>query len=274
MKLFNLGISLMQRLRFAEKFILVCLLFMVPLSLTSYYLLHDMNRDAAAMEQRHVGLQYLAATNPLLELIAQHRGVRNGILHGDRALISKQEQLDRDLRRALIKADLANQQWGAELEVEEQWHILRQRWVALWRTPVTSQAGTLAAISWQQHSAIIADYLQLIYRVSITSTLFTTGEPVLRHLVEINFYQLPQLIESIGQLRGQGSGLLAGVVVTDEQQRHLLALRHEAQRALHDLVRQWRFAAEDNPSLIDKQLRMSRELEGAVSRYLQLIRQQ
>ncbi|RMH50654.1 MAG: hypothetical protein D6682_06425 [Zetaproteobacteria bacterium] len=245
MSLFNPGIALMQRLRFAEKFALICLLFALPIALTSYYLFTDMRRqlDDTVVQQR--GLAFLSAVAPLAEQIARHRGMVNGLRSGAPDFAAKLKEQAPALRQAIATAEQADARWGAALGVHREWrHILGQ-----WQRLARGIDRMDAAQSWRQHSDLIHDLLLMEGEVLHTSRLSAADDPALRQLVEIDFRLLPRLIESLGQLRGQGSGFLADHrLAADERDRLQLLIDnvdHEAMR----LARQWTIALEAAPRM-------------------------
>lgn len=218
------GIRLVQNLRFAEKFLLVCLLLLIPLTYAGYYLLDDVHQHAREKQLEMDGLQYAVQISSLLELIPQHRGMTNGLLRGDERFRARITAMQPTLEKALADADTADRRWGTELQLHEPWQQIRSRWLKLHGNAQQLTAET----SWQQHTALIADYLDLIFRITINSTLYTEEDPATRHLIEVNFHYLPQLIEALGQLRGGGSGMIADGKITMEE-------LHEFTRLLSDV---------------------------------------
>ena len=119
MSLLNPGIRLVQNLRFTEKFLLVCLLLLVPLSYASYYLLDDVHQHVKEKQLEMDGLQYANQVSTLLELIPQHRGMTNGLLLGDERFRARIAAMQPALEKALHDADAADRRWGDELKLHE-----------------------------------------------------------------------------------------------------------------------------------------------------------
>jgi len=234
------GIRLVQNLRFAEKFLLVCLLLLIPLTYSSYYLLDDVYQHAREKQLEMDGLKYAIQVSALLELIPQHRGMTNGLLQGDERFRARIEAMQPALEKAFADADAADRRWGAELQLHEPWQQLRSRWLKLHGE---AQLLTIDA-SWQQHTALIADYLELIYRITINSTLYTEEDPATRHLIEVNFHYLPQLIEALGQLRGSGSGMIADGNISEQEHREFTRLMSAVSALSHEVQRNMDFAFE------------------------------
>ena len=239
------GIRLVQNLKFAEKFLLVFLLLLIPLTYASYYLLEDVHQHTREEQLEMTGLQYAIQVSALLELIPQHRGMTNGLLQGDEHFRARIAAMQPALEKALADADAADRRWGTELRLHEPWQQVRVRWLKL-----HGDAGQLTAeASWRQHTAVIADYLDLVYRIAINSTLYTEENPATRHLIEVNFYYLPHLIEALGQLRGSGSGMIADGRISDQEHRELNLLISAVSTFSREVKRNMEFAFERDRSM-------------------------
>ena len=239
------GVRLVQHLKFAEKFLLVCLLLLIPLIYASYYLLDDVRRHVHEKQLEMDGLQYAIQVSGLLELIPQHRGMTNGLLRGDERFRAKIAAMQPALEKALADADAADQRWGAELQLHEPWQQIRSRWLKL-------HGGVRqlsAEASWRQHTDLIADYLDFIYRITINSTLYTEDDPATRHMIEVNFHYLPRFIEALGQLRGSGSGMIADGKITDQEHHEFLRLTSAVSELSRDVRRNMGFAFERSQPL-------------------------
>lgn len=239
------GIRFVQNLKFAEKFLLVFLLLLIPLTYASYYLLDDVHQHAQEKQLELDGLQYAVQVSALLELIPQHRGMTNGLLQGDEHFRARIAALQPALEKALAGADAADRNWGTELQLHKPWQQIRSRWLELY-----GDARQLTAeASWQQHTALIADYLDLIFRITINSPLYTEDDPATRHLMEVNFHYLPQLIEALGQLRGSGSGMIADGKISDREHREFVRLMSAVSALSREVKRNMGFAFERSPPL-------------------------
>ncbi len=234
------GIRLVQNLKFAEKFLLVCLLLLIPLIYASYYLLDDVHQHAQEKQLEMDGLQYAVQVSALLELIPQHRGMTNGLLRGDENFRARIAAMQPALEKALADADAADQRWGAELQLHEPWQQVRSRWLRLHDNARQLSADT----SWQQHTDLIADYLDLVFRITVNSSLYTEDDPATRHMIEVNFHYLPQLIEALGQLRGSGSGMIADGKITMEEHHEFTRLISAVSVLSHEVQRNMGFAFE------------------------------
>ncbi|MDX8409778.1 MAG: hypothetical protein R8J84_07060, partial [Mariprofundales bacterium] len=269
MRLLIPGMALMQRLRFAEKFLLVALLFALPLSYASYLLLTDMEQDLASLAKQRAGLRDAASLTPLLELIPQHRGMINGLLGGDHHFAAKLNAIKPALQTALAQADASSQHWTNNPELQEKWQDIRTRWRTLqdgaWQMPT--------AQSWRQHTRLIHDYLRLLYDLSVASTLYTNSDRAHRHLVELNFHILPQLIEALGQLRGAGSGMVADHRVSHDEQQRWFLLMQAVEGYASEAGQHWGYAFAEDGALKSQFSPQVGGLQRGVAAYLAWIKQ-
>lgn len=264
------GIRLVQHLRFTEKFLLVFLLLLIPLTYASYYLLEDVHHHSREKQLEMDGLQYATQVSALLELIPQHRGMLNSLLRGNEQFRARMEAMQPDLEKALADADAADRRWGAELQLHEPWQRIRSRWLKL-----RGEAHQLTAeASWQRHTELIGDYLDLVYRIAINSTLYTEEDPATRHLIEVNFHYLPELVEALGQLRGSGSGMIADGEVTMDEYHEFTSLISAVATFSREVRRNMEFAFERNRLLQDDFAGLSSQAIGQADGYVALTRSQ
>lgn len=264
------GIRLVRNLKFAEKFLLICLLLLIPLTYASYYLLEDVYQHAQDKQLEMTGLQYAIEVSTLLELIPQHRGMTNGLLQGDERFRAKIAAMQPELEKALKTADAADHRWGKELDLHATWLKIRDRWLDL-----HDRAQTMSAPdSWEQHTNLLADYLDLIFRVTVNTSLYTEATPAARHLIEVNFHYLPQLIEALGQLRGSGSGMLADGVVTDAEQREFTRLIANVSSLTHEIQHNMTFAFEKDRQLQEKFFDQTEQVSNQAYAYMLLAKTQ
>lgn len=264
------GVRFVQNLRFTEKFLLVCMLLLIPLTYAGYYLLDDVHQHVQEKQLEMDGLQYAVHVSELLELIPQHRGMTNGLLHGDESFRARIAALQPSLEKALADADAADRLWGGELRLHEQWQQVRSRW-----TKLLGDTGKLTAeASWQQHTALIADYLDMVLRITINSTLYTEDDPATRHLIEVNFHYLPQLIEALGQMRGGGSGMIADGKTSHDEQHEFSRLIMVVLALSHDVRRNMTFAFEISQPLQSAFEGPTHQVIGQAEDYVKLVQSQ
>jgi signal transduction histidine kinase/DNA-binding NarL/FixJ family response regulator/HPt (histidine-containing phosphotransfer) domain-containing protein len=121
------AVTLMSRLRYAQKFILISFLFAVPIGLMMYLWLAELNDQLAFARKERAGLEYVVALRRVIEPLDRARGLRLLAENGDPAA---REQLAREHGRVAAAAaavDAINQRLGDRLGVTQLWQSLRPR---------------------------------------------------------------------------------------------------------------------------------------------------
>src|SRR5688572_7529849 len=95
------AIALMNRLRYPQKFLLISLLFIVPLALVIVLLIAEVNTKADFAQKELQGTEYLRATRRLLEDALHEQAIAHAYMNGDLTLAAElqraQAQIDSDI---------------------------------------------------------------------------------------------------------------------------------------------------------------------------------
>src|SRR6266542_3698141 len=100
-QLLSPAIALMNRLRYPQKFLLISLLFIVPLALVMSLLIAEVNTKADFAQKEQAGTEYLRGVRRLLEDALHEQAIAHAYMNGDAALAAEftraQAQIDGDL---------------------------------------------------------------------------------------------------------------------------------------------------------------------------------
>ncbi|NJN99094.1 MAG: hypothetical protein HC875_35865 [Anaerolineales bacterium] len=100
--IFQLAISLMNRLTYSRKMMVVAAVFIVPLIILTYQVVAGFEADITFAEQELKGNEYLRPTLALMQHVQQHRGASAGFLGGDATFKDIMAQ-----KQTAITADIA-----------------------------------------------------------------------------------------------------------------------------------------------------------------------
>ena len=99
-QLLSPAIALMNRLRYAQKFLLISLLFTVPLALVMALLIAEVNTKADFAQKEQAGTEYLRGMRRLLDDALHEQSIAHVYINGDLARAAEfqlaQTQLDDD----------------------------------------------------------------------------------------------------------------------------------------------------------------------------------
>lgn len=202
-KLFNPASFLMNRLRYPYRFTLISLLFVIPLALTLFILLDQMNQNSLAIQKELSGTQYLRTLRTLLEhlpqtdLIAQQYYIAKSVSNnGDTGLLNKwlaqQAQLEKDFKELARIQELL----GSQLNTASQFNELNNSWQTL-----KSKGLTLSAQdSFQAYANLIAGVRSLLSQVGDSSNLILDNRLDTYYLINTLVTRLPQAQDLLSQV--------------------------------------------------------------------------
>jgi len=221
---------IMARLKYGQKFLLISLLFMVPIIVTMYMLVSEQLAKIRQLESELVGVEQIRDLMPLMLQVQQHRGLVNGYLNGnaeakDRVGAKQQEiaqlidQIETDFRK-----DKLPETYDAWLSVRDEWEALRQSYESL-------EAGE----SFDRHSGLVGRVHDLMIGSADESGLTLTDGIDSYYTMRLIVQELPELIEGTAVIRGRGNGVLAAKTLPEDLRLKLLLERERSGEALAGL---------------------------------------
>ncbi len=195
--------TLFNHLSIIQKFSLMFVLYLVPISYITYFVVSDHTEVIEQIQSEAEGLSIIHSLTPLIIASAKHRGLTNAFLNGNASsqaeIDSLKSQIDKHWQLAEQKLKHLN-----DTEITALFNQEKQSWLSL-----KSESTVTAAESFKQHSNIIAGLLKLISYIEESSKLFVDTNIENAYIISIYTRELPLLIENIGKARGIGTGILS-----------------------------------------------------------------
>lgn len=188
----------------------------------------DQNKIVAVTQQEREGVEYLTPLPGLINAIPKHRGLMAS--QTGKELVSG---LRANIDSAFKQLEALDQRLGRRLQSTEKFQTLSRQWQDL-RQRVD---GLTPEESFEQHTQMMAQAISLLDHVADASTLVLDPEAITYYLMNLGIYVFPELIESVGIVRGTGTGVLSRQVVTLEEQARLGVLLHNVQKNVETLYR-------------------------------------
>jgi len=190
---FQPAVALMQRLKYPQKFGLISLLFVLPLSLVLFLLIGTINSSIKTGRDELAGSAYLRPLRTLLEHAMAgrllHQQYLNGAMTRDPAVTTNQIAIDDDFRR-LASMD---HQYGALLVTSGDLTQMQQGWVITKATAVDSPARQGG------YSALIMDCRNLMNHIGDSSQLILDPSLDSNYLVDTTLLRLPEWQDLLAQ---------------------------------------------------------------------------
>lgn len=261
------GISLLNSLRYPQKFVLIGISFLVPLLVMAFFLVVEVNERLGFLQSEQNGIQYLALLRKPLDDIQQHRGMNAALLKGDASFAGRIQQRQREIDDHFAKLAELQKRAGGALDLGRQLNALQQEWGRL----KSAASGMTPAQSFQDHVNLIKSIIKVIGDMADQSHLLFDSDPVHHYLVDMLVERLPALTEAMGQSRAIGSGIAASGQFTSESWAHLAIrvdrIREAEEAMLHGLGKVMEIRSE-----LQQRIQRPKETASkAVAAYLSLI---
>jgi len=197
--------QLMNSLDFQKKMLLITAVFGIPIVLSGFILLSQLNSGINVTESERDGLAYISTLRQLYQDLPQHRGLTNAYRHGKTEFKAKILAKREDISADIAAIDTINKKLGDQLRTSILWEQIKQDWHTLSNKSYSAKAD----IVFDEHSMLIAKLYSLFEQVSNQSGLVLDPKLNTSFIMDTLIYKLPVVTENLGQARGMGSGIAA-----------------------------------------------------------------
>jgi methyl-accepting chemotaxis protein len=261
MTLFSPAVRLMNRLRFAQKFLLIGVIAMFATAVVLVQLFSSIVGNLRATERELAGLEAVRPVVRLINDLQQHRGLSNGVINGNGELAPRREQKEKDVAEALARVAAA---LPPDLTADRRWTEATKAWDALRKDGLELTAGN----NFDEHSKIIRTMLQRIGELADRYSMTSDPQVTTLYLLDTAVDRLPGALEQLAQLRGKGTGYLSRKAIVDQQKVEFGSMLGSLQSSLQGLRNNIDRLAVDSPDVaaalrgpVDDFLRSSDEIE-------------
>jgi len=261
--------AMIARLKYGQKFVLISLLFMIPVLIVLYQWFSTQQVEIKRIKSEQTGVSQVKALMPFMLQVQQHRGLVNGYLNGNleagSAIEAKQqeiasliEQIDGDFRKEEMP------------ESYEKWNSVKTAWNDILRSYETLTAPD----SFARHSDLVQQVEELIIHGADETGLTLDSEIQSYYTMKLITQELPALIEGTAVIRGRGNGVLAAGTLTDDIKLELLLEAAQSDKALINLMQSLSRIAELNRSEDGELLQKGEQAAGNIRNYLGVLDQE
>jgi signal transduction histidine kinase/DNA-binding response OmpR family regulator len=187
----------MDRLTYPRKFLLVSLLFLLPLVLVLYFLLNEVQQRVAFTEKQLLGTRYLLALRDVQQEIAVSKHIASQYVKGDGStrpnLIRQQASVD----DAMARLEALDSEMGNALDTASRMAVLRENRRFLRQTTSGIEEKQIVDL----HAQLLADVALLNIHVANTSNLILDPDLDSYYLMDAATLRLPVVVNLLSQLR-------------------------------------------------------------------------
>ncbi len=262
--IFRPATGLMNRLTYPQKFLLISLLFLLPLVVGLTILISLLNTDMAFARKELDGTAYLRPLRTLLAHTIEEQLLAERYFSGETnlepAVLAQHEQLKADLAAlSAVEARL-----GPRLGTSVQYETLVNQWNRLdAQLLLRSVADNSAA-----HGRFITTIRGLMNRVGDQSNLILDPSLDTYYLMDAVLLELPESLDLLAQTAGVAGPIAGRQALLDGERNRLTVLYGLVQANSASLDQDLKVAFNEDPALRTTLTQPNRDFSGAVSTLL------
>lgn len=203
--LFKPAIHLLSRLKYSSKFLIIFIIFIIPLILVLSFSLNETNQKVNILNEQKTGVELCKKITPLIMYLPQHRGLSSTYLGGQTDVKERIDELQVNIEKSIVDLDNISAKYDKKLDINSDWQKIKTTWLTLKNENLT----LMQSDSFQKHTALIADVIALNLKAAKVTNLYPESSIEKYYLVDCITNKFPWATEYMGQARGKGSGVLA-----------------------------------------------------------------
>ncbi|OGI02526.1 MAG: hypothetical protein A2Y25_07065 [Candidatus Melainabacteria bacterium GWF2_37_15] len=238
------GVNLINRLKYPQKFGLVAAFITFFIIALLLGLVWGLNRGIEFTEKQRIGLIYINQIKDILQDITTHRGLVNGYLSGDKTLKNIIDERKTSINREIAEIERINRKYNNIFKSSEDLKKITDRWNELEKSAISLTPEE----SFEAHTYIIERIIDLIEDLGDNSNLTMEPEKDKFYLSRLIRRFIPEFINSLGQVRGIGTGILIKKQKTDEERREIATNIAFSEFFLNSINGSTKTALKENPA--------------------------
>lgn len=210
------GVVLMRNMRFTSKAMVICAMFLIPLSVLAWFYNTSMLDAINFSAKERLGVEYNREIFPVLDLAQQlRRDATAAIVSGKEP--DTMAAIKEKLQAAQAKLAETDQRLGRELTTAKEFAAVQAAYAQ-------SGAGKDVESVFKAHTVHVEALMALLAEVTDASNLTLDPDIDSYFLMDSALFRLPDIVESSGKLRGVGLSVMKSAAITPAQQRSLSEL--------------------------------------------------
>jgi PAS domain-containing protein len=260
-KLFLPAVALMNKLNYAQKFTVLGLIYIVPVTLIMFTLYSHINTVILTSQRQAQGITLINSITHTMQLMQEHRGLELAMLSGNETMRYAHDAKEREL-------DIAALQLNAAFSTHSDWQHLETDWRAL-----RAQEHSLPlADNFIANTALIDRLQQFKVNIADDYALTFDADIAVYYLIDTTVNKLPTALEQLGQMRTFGTSILITKQLSDTQKIKLFILIAELDNALDSLNTNLEKTSRYNNDMKTGLLAATAEVEQSAQHIIQLVK--
>ncbi|MDH5191438.1 MAG: methyl-accepting chemotaxis protein [Gammaproteobacteria bacterium] len=239
------GIALFSRLKYTAKFMVFTVIFMTPFIIVTGMLAYNLSNDVTVLENEQKGVRYIMSLRQLIQHIPQHRGMTNAYLNGKTSfedkILAKRPIIDEKFQAALT----VDSELGETLNTGDTLKQLQAQWQEIRDTSMDMPATK----AFNAHTDLIEKIIGFIHSIASQSGIILDSELDTFYLLDTIVTKGPNITETMGKMRGQGSGIAAAQFMGEKSKYAMTTIMINFDGYVKGIDQNMTYVFETNPSL-------------------------
>lgn len=256
--LFSPGIAFLRQLKFAARFTLIGIILFLPLVITMYLLIKEMNVAIEFSHKERLGIEYNVVLRNFFQDLQEHLANATQQNTSSESLIANEARIEAEI----AAIDHTDRKLGALLAATTRWQALKTKWKQM-QPKALQKTDDL-------HRDFNIDVVALMAHIGDTSNLILDPSLDSYYLMDTAVTKIPALVQGLGQAIEVGNkGIIRGSISITER-TDLATQLSMIQSTLNQIQKNLEVAGNNNPSI--KQLGgLLRQLNDATSVLLEMV---
>jgi diguanylate cyclase (GGDEF)-like protein/PAS domain S-box-containing protein len=260
-KLFLPAVALMNKLSYAQKFIVLGLIYVAAVTVIMTNLYSHISTIIATSQRQAQGIALIKSISHTIQLMQEHRALELAMLSGNEAMRYAHDAKEREL-------DIAALQLNANFSVHPDWQHLEADWKVL-----RAQEHLLPLVdNFIANTALIEKLQQFKVSIADDYALTFDGDIAFYYLIDTTVNKLPMALEQLSQMRTFGTSILIKKQLSDTQKIKLFILIAELDNALESLNTNLEKTSRYNNDIKTGLLTAATEVEQSAQHITQLVK--
>ena len=214
---FSPSIRMMNRLRIPQKFMVLAMIYVLAVAAVGLSLYRHLNHVMKTSQAEIDGIAPIVLVTKVGQSLQMHRGLSAGLIGGESSMRDGLTRLD-DQINAHVEAIAANASSMPTLQVEL--HEIQTGWSNLQANGLRLEVSE----NFAAHSRLIKHVEVFRRHVADTTGLSMDPDIDVHYLLDTAIFELPVALETIAQIRGLGTAILAKKASSSSQTLQMHAL--------------------------------------------------
>ena len=193
------ALTILNRLRYIKKFLLIGLIFIIPLGVVMYYFISEIDYKIAFTAKEVEGAEVITAAAGLLNHSIQYTGLLSVYYEKDASFEQRLGNVEAYLQKDIQELDAIDKRSGVLLDSRGLWQELKSAWQKIQGQEVVPGSFGNQSTQHAFHKQVIA----FIAKVGDTSNLILDPDLDSYYLMDAFVNKLPLALDQLDDLRSQ-----------------------------------------------------------------------